>query len=499
MSAVEHAADPAAAVAALVPGGRHLVDGAWVAARDGATAPVVDPSTGREIGRVPAGEAADVDAAVAAAAAAFPAWRDLHPTRRAAILHRWGTLCGERGEDIARLEALEVGQPYAGPSSVGGRLTYVAGQADKIVGASLPTATPDTLAFTVREPFGVCGCIVPWNAPTSLMVAVVGPALAAGNTIVAKPSTDAPLACLLLGALALEAGVPPGVLNLVTGSGAGAGAALARHPGVAHMSFTGSSATGTSVMEACAKNLIPLHLELGGKSPQVIFDDADLDLAIPAIVRGIVLNSGQTCAAGTRVVVQRRRRAEVVERLAAGLAATRLGAWHEQADMGPLVSAAQQRQVLAHIDAAREDGAAIVTGGGVPADPRLAGGFYVEPTLVDAATPAMRIAQEEVFGPVLAVLEFDDLDEAVAIANGTVYGLAATAWTADVGRAVKMARRLQAGQVHVNAGRPGGAIGAPFGGYKQSGFGRTMGIDTVAEFTQIKTIVLGGHERAAAA
>ncbi|GAB3348044.1 aldehyde dehydrogenase family protein [Amycolatopsis echigonensis] len=482
--------DAATWVAALVPAA-HLIGGRTVPSIGGAVTDVLDPGTGRVIGRVPDGTPADIDAAVAAASDAFPAWRDLSASRRAAVLHRWGALCTEHDEELGLLESLEVGRPYQGPASVGNRIVFIAGQADKIGGQSLPTATPDRLALTLREPFGVCGCIVPWNAPGALMVSVVAPALAAGNTVVVKPAADAPLTCLLLGELALQAGLPPGVLNVVPG-GAAPGAALAEHPGVRHLSFTGSTVTGASVMRAAARNLVPVHLELGGKSPQIVFDDANLEQAVPEIVRGVTFNAGQTCAAGTRVLVQRGSRQRLVDALATALSATRLGGWDEDVDMGPLINRTQQQRVLNHIGIAQSEGAQLVCGGGVPPGERYEHGFFVAPTLFDQVDPAMRLAQEEVFGPVLAVLEFDDLDEAVEIANGTKYGLVATAWTADVGRAVTLARRLEAGQVHVNAGRASGAIGAPFGGYRQSGFGRTMSADSVLEFTQVKSVVLAG-------
>jgi acyl-CoA reductase-like NAD-dependent aldehyde dehydrogenase len=372
------------------------------------------------------------------------------------------------------------------------QLRFFASQADKVSGLSLPTHTPDVLAFTLREPFGVVGGIIPWNAPGPNFVMDVGPAIAAGNTIVLKPAEDAPLTPLALARLAIQAGIPPGVVNVVIGYGAEAGAAIPAHPGISRMSFTGSPATGSAVMAACARNHTPLHLELGGKSPQVLLDDADLDAAIPQLTRGITLNSGQICAAGSRVVVDRRIHGEVVRRLAEAFTRVRVGPGTEDVDMGPLISARQHERVLTYLRVGREEGADLVTGGGVPAGERYERGFYVEPTIFDNVRPAMRIAQEEIFGPVLSVLPVDGDAEALEVANGTEYGLVAAVWTSDIGRAVRMARGLQAGQVAVNQILAGGVIGAPFGGYKGSGFGRTMGTDSVLNYTQIKTVSIRG-------
>ncbi len=479
---------PAALDEHLLVDGVQLIGGEWVPSVTGRTIDVINPANRDLLASVPESSAADVDAAVQAAERAFPAWRDLNATARGRLLFRWADLIEENGEELDQLESREVGRPHWGPSSMPGQLRFIAGQADKVQGVSLPTYAPDTLGFTLREPYGVVGGIIPWNAPGPMFVTEVGAAIAAGNTMVMKPAEDAPLTALALAKLALEAGIPAGVINVVTGYGAEAGAALPAHPGIRRMGFTGSPFTGSLVMQACARNLTPLHLELGGKSPQVVFDDADLDAAVPAMVAGITLNTGQICAAGSRVVVMRGIHDELVDRLAARMQQVTVGPWHQPVNMGPLINEKQHNRVLDYIDIGRQAGANVITGGGVPTGDEFGDGFFVEPTLFDGVSPDMRIAQEEIFGPVLSVIAVDDEQEAVEVGNGTDYGLVASVWTRDVGRAIRMSRALKAGQVGINNALGAGVIGGPFGGYKSSGFGRTMGADSVLEWTQVKTV-----------
>ncbi|GAA4415788.1 aldehyde dehydrogenase family protein [Georgenia halophila] len=472
--------------------GVQLIGGEWVAARSGQTIDVINPANRELLARIPRSDAEDVELAVRAAEQAFPAWRDLDATSRANLLFRWADLVDQHGSDLDQLERQEVGRPSWGPPRMGSQLRFTAGQADKVQGLSLPTHSPDQLGFTLREPYGVVGAIIPWNAPGPMFVNEVAPAIAAGNCMVIKPAEDAPLTPLALAKLALEAGIPPGVINVVTGYGAEAGSAIPEHPRIRRVGFTGSPATGRLVMEACSRNLTPLHLELGGKSPQVVFPDADLDVAVPAMTAGITLNTGQICAAGSRVVVHRSIHAELVDRLAKQMQQVKVGPWHRDVNMGPLINAKQHERVLGYIELGRDAGAEVVTGGGVPQGADFGNGFFVEPTLFNNVSPDMRIAQEEIFGPVLSIIPVDDEDEAVEVANGTDYGLVASVWTQDLGTAVRMSRRLQAGQVGVNSPLGAGVIGGPFGGYKNSGFGRTMGADSVLDWTQVKTVSMRG-------
>jgi acyl-CoA reductase-like NAD-dependent aldehyde dehydrogenase len=476
----------------LLPDGFQLVGGEWVGADSGETIEVLNPATGELLATVPRSGEADVANAVAAAEAAFPAWRDTSPSERGALMLRWAELCRDHGHELDLLERLEVGRPSWGPSPVPGIITFNAGLADKVSGQTLPSARPDVLGMTIREPYGVCGSIIPWNTPGPLVANTVAPAIAVGNTAVIKPAEDAPLTPLLMARLAKEAGIPDGVINVVTGYGDEAGAALTRDSGVRHMSFTGSPETGTKVMEACAKNLVPVHLELGGKSPQVVLRDAPLEKAIPTIVRSITLNSGQVCAAGSRVLVDEAIRGQVVEQLASEFQNVKVGPWYEQVDMGPLISDKQEKRVLGYLDSGREAGATVVVGGSKMSGEGYDGGYFVEPTIFDDVRPDMRIAQEEIFGPVLSVLGYDDEDEALEVANGTRYGLVASVWTSDVGKAVRLARRIQAGMVSINTLWSGGVIGAPFGGYKHSGFGRTASAESALEYTQVKSVIFDG-------
>lgn len=472
-----------------IPVGQHLIDGEWVAAGSGDVLDVVDPSTQQAFTTVAAAGARDVDAAVAAARRAHPAWAALNASERGALLRRWADLIIANVEGLAATEARDVGKPLSGGRMnvfiAHGIVDYFAGAADKLTGVTLPTRSPEFLGFTLLEPYGVCAVVLPWNVPLVLTAANVAPALAAGNTVVLKPSEIAPLGPFALVELARQAGLPPGVLNVVTGVGPGAGAALTSHPDVNHISFVGSTTTGRAIMAAAARNLVPVKLELGGKSPNVLFADADLDVAIPAIVASIIENAGQNCYAGARLVVESSMESEVVERLAAAMSAVRSGPWDADLDMGPLVSEAQYLRVRGFLDEAPAEGARVVVGGSTSGS-----GWYVQPTVYDKVEPGMRVVREEVFGPVLAVQSFSGTDQALELMNDTDFGLLSCIWTNDISRAIRLAKQVRSGQVAVNQFHDSGVIGFPFNMQKDSGFSRGGGYNAMREYTQEKAVAI---------
>ena len=476
---------------ALLEDGTMLIGGHWVPASSGETIPVLNPATQDVLAHVPRGGREDVDAAVAAAAAAFPAWRDMNPTLRGRLVERWADLCEAHAEELEVLENMENGRPKFLPTPIAPNIRFIAGLADKLGGQSLPTASPEQLALTLRDPYGPIAIIVPWNGPGwATPKRIVGP-LIAGNTIVVKPAAEAPLTVLLLAKLALEAGIPAGVINVVTGTGQEVGEPLVAHRGIKRVSFTGSTTTGTRIAELAASHQIPAILELGGKSPQVVLKDADLALTIPQLVRGIVSNSGQACAAGSRVVVDRSIEQEVIEGIKAGFEKVTVGPWYEDPDMGPLMNATQERRVLGYIELGKAEGATLAWGGRKLTGGKYDSGSYIEPTLFTNVRHGMRIEQEEIFGPVLTVTAFDTEDEALEIANGTDFGLVSAVFTQDVGRAVHFARRIEAGLVSVNTTLGFGGIGVPAGGFKSSGYGRINATDSPYEWTQTKAVVFG--------
>jgi aldehyde dehydrogenase (NAD+) len=474
------------APAGLFIGGREVehASGEWLVTRD--------PATGEELAKVARGGAEDVDRAVRDAASAFEDWADREPSERGRILAAIAAGIRAHGEELARVETLDNGKPLSqarGDIEMSANyFEFYAGLADKLLGTTIPLG-PRYHAYADHAPFGVTAHITPWNAPLHQAVRGVAPALAAGNVAVLKPSEETPLSCAALGPLAGECGLPPGVLNIVQGTGAEAGAALSRHPLVRRISFTGSVATGIDVMHAAADRVVPLTLELGGKSPNIVFADADLEEAAAGAWTAIYYNAGQTCSAGSRLLVERSVQAEMVERLVARNAGARLGPGIEDPDVGPLTTADQFAKVREYLRAGAEEGAKVASGGAAADAGELGRGYFIEPTIFDDASNQMRIAQEEIFGPVLTVIPFDSDEEATRIANDSRYGLVAGVWTADLSRAHRVSRRLEVGTVFVNNWF-GGGLQVPFGGYKQSGFGREKGVDALYEYVQAKAVTI---------
>jgi len=471
-----------------------FIGGTWCPAARGDTLPLENPSDGSLLANIARGTAADIDAAVAAAQLALDAgaWGRMTATERGRVLSAMGRAVAEQADELARLEALDVGKPVkqgrADALALARYLEFYGGAADKVHGETLPYQAGFT-ALTWREPHGVTGHIVPWNYPMQIVGRSVGAALAMGNACVLKPAEEACLTVLAFARIAQQAGLPPGALNVVPGLGEEAGAALSAHPGVAHLSFTGSVATGTLVQAAAARNTVPVTLELGGKSPQIVFADADLDAALPFLVNAGIQNAGQTCSAASRILVERAVYDTVRERMAQRYRALRVGPALADLDVGPLISKRQHGIVSHYLAVARDGGLPIAAQAELVAD-APAGGHYLRPTLIADVPESHGLAQEEIFGPVQVLIPFDGEAEALRIANGTAFGLVAGVWTRDGGRQLRVARGLKCGQVFVNNYGAGGGVELPFGGVKRSGHGREKGFEALYGFSTLKTVAI---------
>ena len=476
------------------PGERHacLIGGAALHAADGGTLPVIEPSTGSEFARIAAGGAAEVDAAVAASRAALDgAWGAMAAAERGRILLRLAGLVAGDADGLAALESRDTGKPLrqgaADIAALARYFEFYGGAADKAHGEVIPFL-PGYHAQSILEPHGVVGAIIPWNYPAQMVGRTCAAALAMGNAVVLKPAEDACLTPLRIAAMALEAGLPPGAFNVVTGLGGVAGAALAAHRGVDFLTFTGSPEVGALVQSAAASNHIGCTLELGGKSPQIVFADADLDAAMPYLTNAIVQNGGQTCSAGSRILVEGALYDALVARLVPAFERLVAGPHDADRDLGPLINARQKARVDRYIAMGGGADAPLLARGSVAAD-APAGGHYVAPALFGPVSEDHPLARDEVFGPVLSIIPFADEADAVRIANGTDYGLVAAIWTRDGGRQMRMAKAVRAGQVFVNCFGAGGGIELPFGGTGKSGHGREKGFRALLEFSRLKTIV----------
>lgn len=471
-----------------------FINDEWVESESHSILEVINPSTKQKIAVVPKATSKDVELAVESALKAFNGseWQNLLPVDRARLMHKISNSILEHKEELAELETLDTGKPLSQANNdvvVAARyFEYYAGVADKILGETIPIKN-DILDFTLREPLGVTAHIVPWNYPLQMTCRSLAAAIATGNTAVIKPAEDTPLTTLKLAEICKGVGLPKGVINVVTGLGHEAGAELSKHPDISHITFTGSVKSGIEVMKSAAENIVPVTLELGGKSPNIVFHDADLEDASNWVIKSITQNAGQTCSAGSRLLVESSIHKEFLQIIKNKMEKLKVGQGIDDLDMGPIISELQLNRIISFMEVARNESADIIIGG-EPVENSNLNGYFFKPTIIDNVQKGSRIAVEEIFGPVLAVIQFSSLEEALEIANETSYGLVTGIWTTDINKAHWLANKVKSGQVFVNNYGAAGGVEMPFGGYKKSGFGREKGLEALKYYTQLKNVAI---------